>query len=77
MINEMILILTLWIFSFLDGDVPRSTSHGVYISQLIRFARVPSQVNELNTRNEVLTAKLLRQRYKIRKAFSKFLSAAF
>ena len=26
-------------FPFLDGDVPRSTSYGVYISQLIRFAR--------------------------------------
>ena len=25
---------------FLDGDVPRSASYGVYISQLIRFARV-------------------------------------
>ena len=27
-------------FPFLDGDVPRSTSYGVYISHLIRFARV-------------------------------------
>ena len=27
-------------FPFLDGDVPRSPSNGVYISQLIRFARV-------------------------------------
>ena len=27
-------------FPFLDGDVPRSTSYSVYISQLIRFARV-------------------------------------
>ena len=26
-------------FPFLDGDVPRSTSYGVYISQLIQFAR--------------------------------------
>ena len=26
-------------FPFLDGDVPRSTSYGVYISQLICFAR--------------------------------------
>ena len=26
-------------FPFLDGDVPHSTSYGVYISQLIRFAR--------------------------------------
>ena len=27
-------------FSFLDGDVPRSPSYGVYISQIISFARV-------------------------------------
>ena len=43
-------------FPFLDGDVPRSTSYGVYISQLIRFARVSSHVVGLNTRNKVLTA---------------------
>ena len=62
-------------FPFLDGDVLRSTSYGVYISQLIRFARVSSHVDDLNTRNKVLTAKRLRQGYryhKIRKAFSKF-----
>ena len=46
---------------FLDGDVPRSTSYGVYISQLIRFVRVSSHVDDFNTRNKVLTAKLLRQ----------------
>ena len=27
-------------FPFLDGDVPRSASYGVYISKLIRLARV-------------------------------------
>ena len=27
-------------FPFLDSDVPRSTSYGVDISQMIRFARV-------------------------------------
>ena len=62
-------------FPFLDGDVSRSASYGVYISQLIRFARVSSHVDDLNTRNKVLTAKPLRQGYryhKIRKAFSKF-----
>ena len=31
---------------FLDGDVPRSTSYGVYISQLIRNARVSSHVDD-------------------------------
>ena len=45
-------------FPFLDGDVPRSTSYGVYISQLIRFARVPSHVVDFNARNKSLTAKL-------------------
>ena len=29
-------------FPFLDGDVPRRPSYGVYISQLIRFVRVCS-----------------------------------
>ena len=40
-------------FPFLDGDVPRSTSYGVYIAQLIRFARVSSHVDDLSTRNKV------------------------
>ena len=60
---------------FLDGDVPRSPSYGVYISQLISFARVCSNVDVFNNRNLFLTAKLLKQGYiyhKIRKAFSKF-----
>ena len=48
-------------FPFLDGDVLRSTSYRVYISQLIHFARVSNHVDDFNTRNNVLTAKLLRQ----------------
>ena len=64
-------------FPFLDGDVPRRTSYGVYILyyQLIRFARASSNLNDFNYRNKALTAKLLRQGYryfKLRKAFSKF-----
>ena len=38
-------------FPFVDGDVPRSTSYGVYIFQLIRFARVSSYVDDFDTRN--------------------------
>ena len=62
-------------FPFLDGNFPRSTFYGVYISQLIRFALVSSHVDDFNTRNKVLTAKLLRQGYryhKLCKAFSNF-----
>ena len=47
----------------------------VYISQLIRFARVSSHVVDFNARNKSLTAKLLQQGYryhKLRKTFSKF-----
>ena len=43
-------------FPFLDGDVPRRPSYGVYISQLIRFARVCSHVDDFNTRNKCSTA---------------------
>ena len=59
----------------MDGDVPRSTFYGVYISQLIRFARVCSHMANFNAHNKSLTAKLLHQGYryyKLRKTFSKF-----
>ena len=49
-------------FPFLDGDVPRSPSYGVYISQLIRFARVCSNADDFNNRNLFLTAKLFKRR---------------
>ena len=41
---------------FLDGDVPLSTSYRVYISQLVRFARVCSHVADFNACNKSLTA---------------------
>ena len=48
-------------FPFLDGDVPRSPSYGVYISQLFRFARVCSNIDDFNNRTLFMTAKLLKQ----------------
>ena len=48
---------------------------GVYISQLIRFARASNNVADFNTRNKLLNQKLLKQGYryhKLRKTFSKF-----
>ena len=51
-------------FPFLDGDVPRTTSYGVYISQLIRFARVSSRLADFNARNKSFTARLLQQGYR-------------
>ena len=63
-------------FPFLDGDVPRSTSYGVYISQLICFARASSHVADFNIRNKLLTQKFLKQGYwnhKLRKTFLNFI----
>ena len=62
-------------FPFLDGDVPRSASCGVYVSRLVRFAGASGCVADFGTRNGLLTRRLLRQGYryhKLRKAFSKF-----
>ena len=61
-------------FPFLDGDVPGSTTFGVYISQLIRFAKASSYVTDYNTRNKLFTQKLLKQGYrynKLRKTLKK------
>ena len=55
-------------FPFLDGYVPRTME-----SHLIRFAGASSHVADFNTRNKVLTQKLLKQDYrynhKLRKTF--------
>ena len=64
MINGMILNLN---FPFLDDDVPRRPSYGVYISQLSRFVRASSHVTDFNNRNKFLTAKLLKQDYRYHK----------
>ena len=45
-------------FPFLDWDVPCPPSYGVYISQLINFATVCSNVDDFNNRNLFLNARL-------------------
>ena len=40
-------------FSFLDGDVPRRTSYGVCIPQIIRFARASSNLSDFNCRYKI------------------------
>ena len=54
-------------FPFMDGDVPRRASYGVYISQLIRFAIVCKHVADFNARNKCFKAKLLQQGYRYHK----------
>ena len=56
-------------FPFFDGDVSRAASYDVYISQLIRFARVSSHVTDFNTCNNQSY-----RYHKLRKTFSKVYS---
>ena len=58
-------------FPILDGDIPRRASYSVYISQLIRFARVCNHVADFNALNKCLRAKLLQQGYRYHKNFEK------
>ena len=51
-------------FPFLDGNVTRRPFYGVYISQLIRFSRVCSHIEDFNACNKCLTAKLFKQGYR-------------
>ena len=45
----------------IDDDVPRSTFYGVYISQLIRFAKACSHAADFNIHNKLFNQKLLKQ----------------
>ena len=59
-------------FPFLDGDVPQAPSYGVYISQLVRFARVCTLADDFNERNLNITHKLLLQGYRFHKLLNTF-----
>ena len=58
-----------------SGDVPRLPSYGIYISQLVRFARYCTSDLDFHSKNLQITSKLLTQGYtyhKLRKTFEKF-----
>ena len=60
---------------WLSGDVPRLPSYGIYILQLVRFARCCTSVLDFHSKNIQITSKLLTQGYryhKLRKTFGKF-----
>ena len=59
-------------FPFLCGNVPQLPSYGVYISQLIRYARASTSYDEFLSRSCRLTSKLLRQGFERFKLISVF-----
>ena len=65
MINGTIIISEIVNFQLLDGDV-------IYVSQLTHFAKVCSNVDDINNGNTIVVSKELKQNYryhKLRKSF--------
>ena len=63
-------------FQFLDWDVPRATSYGGSIRHLSLFDLLhSSHVIDFNTRNKILTAKLLKHDYRYHKLRKTFLNS--
>ena len=61
-------------FPFVDGVVPRRPSYGVYIFQLIRFARVCSHVDDFNARNKCLTSQTVIGIIRLERRFKSFIA---
>ena len=62
-------------FPFLLSNIPSSPSYGVYISQLIRYARCCSYYDDFGYRHKLLVDRLLSQGYEVkrlRNSFKKF-----
>jgi hypothetical protein len=62
-------------FPYLCSNIPTSRAYGVYISQLIRYARACSAYDQYLVRGSLLTNKLMSQGYqmsRLQAAFHKF-----
>ena len=62
-------------FPYLDSNIPRNPAYGVYISQLVRYARICSRKDDFIYRHRRLSLKLQQQGYKyqqLMKSFHKF-----
>ena len=62
-------------YPFLDGNIPKNQSYSVFISQLVRFARVNSSFNGFIGDCKNLVSKLSRQHFNpaaLRKRFDVF-----
>ena len=63
-------------FPYLSSNIPSGLSYGLYISQLIRYARFCSYYDDFRYRNKCLVDRLLSQGYmalRLEKSFKKFL----
>ncbi len=73
----ILVFLLLTFLIFLSGNVPTSQSYGVFISQLIRYARCCQKFVDFKERTSALVRRLIKQNFKLstlRPTFNKFSS---
>ena len=59
-------------FPYLDSNIPRNPAYGVYISQLVRYARICSRKDGFIYRHRRLSLKLQQQGYKYQQLMKSF-----
>ena len=67
-------------FPYLDSNIPKNPAYGIYISQLVRYARICSNKHDFMQRHQRLSTKLQQQgfqRRQLQKSFAKFYRSHF
>ena len=59
-------------FPYLSSNIPESHAYGVFVSHLIRYARVCLKYEDFLFRGSILVSKLLKQGYSSRKLQTTF-----
>ncbi len=59
-------------FPDLSGNIPNRSSYGVFIGELVRYARACTYYKDFEVRAKLLIAKLLQQGFKIKRLKSSF-----
>ena len=59
-------------FPFLSSNIPSGSSYGVYISQLIRYARCCSHHNDFRHRHKMLVERLMSHGYRYERLINSF-----
>ena len=62
-------------FPYLTGNIPTKQSYGVFVSQLVRYARCCQDLKDFRSRTLILVKRLVRQHFTInllKRTFGKF-----
>ena len=59
-------------FPFLSGNIPAAPAYGVYVSQLIRYARCCTFYDDFSLRHSILASRLVSQGYSTVRLMSTF-----